>query len=148
MARLVACIRGELSDKILPALDDPTLKVNVQMMMAILNQLEQRVEHELAWMREEGAAVSAAAEAMVSALPGATVVAEALAAYQADLSDSLLVSRATEDYQRASALLGAMADAAYASGDAAQIDVVERLVDHRLATERAAIGEFIAVGRD
>jgi hypothetical protein len=51
--RLLESIRDELADKIKPALADPTLRVNVDMMMAVLNALVVRTEHEIDWMRAE-----------------------------------------------------------------------------------------------
>ena len=147
LARLVASIRTELTETIEPALD-PVLKVNVQMMAAVLSQIEERVEHELAWMRDECEAIEAVAAAAVDGGHGEGPVAEALDRYRATASHGLRLSEAAADYQRASELLSHLAEAAYESGDAERIGVVEGLFEQRLATEQAAIGEFIAVGRD
>ena len=60
MPQLLEAIRDELGDKVLPEVDDPTTKVSVEMMMAVLNQLVVRAENEIAWMLEEMAAIEAA----------------------------------------------------------------------------------------
>lgn len=147
MSRLLDAMKIELTDKIIPGLTDPTLVVNVQMMTALLGALSVRVEHELAWMRGECDRIEAAADALVTAQSGQGPVVTALAAYRDARTDSLLVSEAQADYERASELLSCLAEAAYASGDAAQVATVERLFAERLATEQTAIGTFVAVGR-
>lgn len=146
MARLLDSISAELTEKIIPGLTDPTLVVNVQMMTAVLGALSVRVEHELAWMREECDRIEAAADAM-AAHDRAPAVAGALAAYRAERSDSLLVSAAQADYERAGEVLSRLAEAAYGSRDPDRIAVVEGLFADRLAIEQQAIGTFVAVGR-
>jgi hypothetical protein len=147
MSRLLDAMKAELTDKIIPGLSDPTLVVNVQMMTALLGALSVRVEHELDWMRAECARIEAAADTVLAARPGATAVADALATYRAERTDSLLVSVAQADYERAGELLSRLAEEAYASSDAALVALVEQLFAERLATEQAAIGTFVAVGR-
>jgi hypothetical protein len=147
MARLLDSIKAELTDKIIPGLSDPTLVVNVQMMTAVLGALSVRVEHELAWMRDECDRIEAAAETALAAGASSPAVADALAAYRAGRTDSLLVSAAQADYERASEVLSRLAEAAYGSGDAARIAAVEDLFAARLAVEQEAIGTFVAVGR-
>lgn len=146
--RLLESIRDELGDKIKPALADPTLRVNVDMMMAVLNALVVRTEHEIDWMRAEADAIEVAAERLLPALGDSAPADAALAAYRARRGDSLVLSDVQADYDRAGEVLSCLAAAAYAAGDAAAIAEVEALFAHRLATENTAIGEFIAVGRD
>lgn len=140
-------MKAELTDKIIPGLSDPTLVVNVQMMTALLGALSVRVEHELDWMRSECARIDAAADTVLAARPGAAAVAEAQADYRAQRTDSLLLSAAQADYERAGELLSRITEEAYASGDASLVSLVEDLFADRLATEQAAIGTFVAVGR-
>ena len=147
MSRLLDAIKAELTDKIIPALSDPTLVVNVQMMTAVLGALSVRAEHELAWMRAECDRIEAAAETALASGPAAPAVTAALADYRANRTDSLLLSAAQGDYERASELLSRLAEAAYGSGDGARITAVEQLFAARLAVEQEAIGTFVAVGR-
>lgn len=146
--RLLESIRDELTSKIKPALEDPTLRVNVDMMCAVLNALVVRTEHEQAWMRAECEAIEAAAAEVLPTLGDSAAADAALEAYRSARTDSLQLSEAQADYDRASEVLSCLAEAAYASGDAAAIAKVEELFASRLGTENTAIGEFIAVGRD
>lgn len=147
MPQLLATIRDELGDKVLPQLDDAPTKVAVEMMQAVLNQLIERAEHEFAWMFGEMAAIEEAAGDLAPGLADADLDA-ALAAFRAERAGDMTLSAVTADYQRASEVLSRLAEAAYGANDAAAIETVQRLIDARLATENAAIGEFIAVGRD
>ena len=146
--QLLTTIRDELESAVLPHVDDAATRVNVQMMQAVLNQLIERSEHELAWMHAEMAAIEAAAERLTPQLDDTTALDEALGDFRSNRADSLLLSAVTADYQRACEVLSRLGEAAYASGDSGAIAEVQALLDARLATENAAIGEFIAVGRD
>ena len=75
-------------------------------------------------------------------------MAAALAAFRGGRAETMHLSVVAADYGRACEVLSCLAEAAYAAGDEAAIAEVQRLIDARLATEQAAIGEFIAVGRD
>ena len=145
---LLELIGKELSERILPQIDDPTSRVNVEMVTALLSALTVRTENEIAWMLEESAAVEAAADALLPALGDATAVSEALQAHRAAPPASMRMSDVAESYQRASELLSRLTEAAYASGDGQSIAAVQELMDSRLAIEQEAIGEFVAVGRD
>ena len=145
--RLLASIQAELTENIIPKIDDAPTKVNVEMMTALLSALTIRTENEIAWMLEESAAIEATADELLPKLDGAAAQA-ALDAHRAAPPESMRLSHVTESYQRASELLSLLTEAAYASGDEQAITKVQELVNARLATEQAAIGEFIAVGRD
>lgn len=146
--RLLESIRDELTDKILPALDDPVLKVNVEMMTAVLNALAVRTENEIQWMLDESAAIEAAASELSSALPDDEALAAALADMQGSRPETMRLSDVAASYGLASEVLSCLTKAAYGSGQEDAIARVETLFDSRLATENAAIGEFIAVGRE
>ncbi len=146
-AQLLATIRDELGDTVLPQLDDAPTKVAVEMIQALLNQLIERSEHEMAWMHQEMAAIEEAATDLAGGLADAALD-EALAAFTSSRADTLTTSAVAADYQRASEVLSRLGEAAYAANDANAIDKVQELIDARLATENAAIGEFISVGRD
>jgi hypothetical protein len=120
----------------------------VEMMTAVLGARAVRVEHELSWMREESENIDRAAGAMVAAGgPELDALRDALDDYRAQRTDSLLLSHAQGDYDRAGEVLSRLAEAAYSSGDAALISTVEELFEARLAVEQMAIGTFVAVGR-
>lgn len=146
--QLLETIRDELGSAVLSHIDDAPTRVNVQMMQAVLNQLIERSEHELEWMRTEMVAIEAAAERLTPQLGETAALDAALGDFRSNRSSSMLLSEVTADYQRACEVLSCLGEAAYASGDAAAIDAVQELLDARLATENAAVGEFIAVGRD
>jgi hypothetical protein len=146
--QLLATIKAELNDKIAPALSDPTHVVAIQMMSAMLDALSVRTEHELAWMRDECAAIEGAAADYVAAHPAATAVASALAAYRDNVTTSLRLSETQADYERASDLLSVLSEAAFAGGEPTSVRAVEGLIESRLATEMAIVGTFVAAGRE
>jgi hypothetical protein len=52
------CAR-ELRDDVIPAISDPTVIVNLQMMELVLQSCALRAGHEIAWMADEVAAIEA-----------------------------------------------------------------------------------------
>jgi hypothetical protein len=147
IAQLLTSMQAELTDKIRPGLSDPTLVVNVDMMTAVLGALAVRVEHELAWMREEADRIEAAADTVLAAQPESAALADALGEYRDRRTASLLLSEAQADYDRASEVLSRITEVGFASGDPALVQLVEQLFEQRLATEQTAIGTFVAAGR-
>lgn len=145
--QLLDTMRAEFTDGVLPLLDDPTTKVNVEMMNALLSALSVRTENEIAWMLEEAAAIEAAADEILPALSDGSAVSEALEVHRASPPVSMRLSHVAESYQRASEVLSRLAEAAYSSGVDHAVEAVQVLIDSRLAIEQEAIGEFIAVGR-
>ena len=108
----------------------------------------QTSENEIAWMLEECAAIEAAADRLLSSLPDTGALGEALTTFRANRAETMHLSAVAADYGRCSEVLSRLAEGAYAAGDDDAIATVQELIDGRLATEQAAIGEFIAVGRD
>jgi hypothetical protein len=147
-AQLLQTIKTELSEKIAPALTDPTHAVAIGMIGAILDQLSVRSESEIAFMVEEIATIETAAANYVKSNPRAVEVGDALKVLRQTKTTSLHLSHILPSYNAASEVLSAMGDAAYASGDKGDILKVEQLVDHRLRNEMTIVGSFIAVGRD
>ena len=150
--QLLQTIKAELTDKIAPALTDPTHSVTIDMITALLDALAVRTENEIEWMRAESAAIETASAAFVERLGDSDddtrAVAAALGELRTNAPTTLVLSDVRADYDRAGELLSRLADAAYARRDAAGIAVVERLVQQRLDTEMAIVGAFVAVGRD
>lgn len=59
--QLVRAVRAELTEQVKPKIDDPVVLESLGMMDALLSMVERRVDNEAAWMREEVAAIEAAA---------------------------------------------------------------------------------------
>ena len=74
---LLECCR-ELTEVVLPALDDETVKVSVLMLDLVLRNAALRAAHEIAWMHEEMADLETFAAAVLAARPDAFGVREAL----------------------------------------------------------------------
>jgi hypothetical protein len=150
--QLLQTIKSELTDKIAPALSDPTHLVTIDMITALLDALSVRTENEVEWMRNESTAIEDAAAAFVARLGSGDDrvdrVAEALDDLRANAPSTLTLGDVRADYDRAGEVLSRLADAAYAMSDAAGVADVERLVQQRLDTEMAIVGSFVAVGRE
>jgi len=80
-------------------------------------------------------------------MPEAQELQDALAAYDAAATDSLVATEAQADYARASEVLSCAIEAAYASGEAAHVADVSRLIDQRHEHQQEVTGQFMAVGR-
>ncbi len=146
--QLLETIRDELRDKVMPHVNDAPTKVSIEMMQAVLNQLIERSEHEIAWMTSEISAIADAAARLAPTLSDSAALDAAVADFTSNRAASMQLSAVTADYQRACEVLSCLGEAAYADGDEAAISDIQALLNARLATENAAIGEFIAVGRD
>lgn len=145
--QLISAICTELADKVAPAVSDPTIKVQLEMAITVLQTAARRSGRELAWMREERDAIIETATQLADALPDATPLRDALDAYGAGRSDSLVLTEAQADYALASEVLSCAAEAAYASGNDAHIASVMELMDQRHANQQEVTGQFQAAGR-
>jgi len=81
--RILDVVRQELAENVLPVTTDGQAQASLQMIDHILATVAVRVEHEIAWMVEEGDAIGALGDQIVTAEPQATGVATALAALRA-----------------------------------------------------------------
>jgi hypothetical protein len=145
--QLIDAMCVELADKVAPAVNDPTVRIQLDMAISVLQTTAMRCANELAWMQEERDAIEATASSLLKALPDADGLASALKTYIDGKSASLYLDDAQADYARASEVLSCAIEAAYASGDADHIAAVGRLVDQRHANQQAVTGQFMAVGR-
>jgi hypothetical protein len=145
--QLLDAICIELTNKVAPAINDPTVSVQLDMAISVLQTTAMRCANELAWMQEERDAIEATADQLLAALPDSDGLATALSAYVDGKTGSLYLDDAQADYARASEVLSCAIEAAYASGDAEHIAAVGRLVDQRHANQQAVTGQFMAVGR-
>ena len=94
--QLLDSMRAELSDNILPLIDDPATRVNVEMVTALLSALTVRTENEVAWMLEEAAAIETAATELLPTLQDAGAVTDALEAHRASPPASMRLSHVSE----------------------------------------------------
>ncbi len=145
--QLISAVCAELTNKVAPAVSDATAKVQLEMAISVLQTAAVRSGRELAWMQEERDAIEATARRLLEALPDAAALAAALTAYDEGRTNSLVLDAAQADYALASEALSCAVEAAYASGDAAHIADVMRLMDQRHANQQTVTGQFMAVGR-
>jgi len=138
---------AELTNKVAPAVSDATAKVQLEMAISVLQTAAVRSGRELAWMQEERDAIEQTARQLLEALPDATPLRDALQTYDDQLTNSPYLVDAQADYALASEALSCAVEAAYASGDAAHIADVMRLMDQRHANQQTVTGQFMAVGR-
>lgn len=146
-SQLIDAMCTALSNTVAPAITDPTVQVQLSMAISVLQTTAVRCGSELAWMQEERDAIEETAGQLLKALPDATALSEALTTYVDGKTGSLYLDEAQADYARASEVLSCAVEAAYASGDAAHIAAVGRLIDQRHANQQTVTGQFMALGR-
>jgi len=144
---LIDAACAELTKKVAPVITDPTVKIALEMAIAVLQGASRRSANELAWMREESDAIEVVALRLVTELPAATELVDALADYTGGRSDSLYLADAQASYERASQLLSAATEVVFTDGDPGRIAAVMALYDQRIANENAVTGVFVAAGR-
>jgi hypothetical protein len=142
---LLDCCRV-LVDDVLPALSDPVAQVRVVMLEKVLRNAAVRSGGEIAWMREETAAIEEYA-CGVAERTGAAPVRQALAALAASPRDSLLLDDVVEAYCCAGDALSAAIESALDVGGAADVRAGERLLHARLDREDAVVGGWQSAGR-
>lgn len=98
-------LANEVRDQLIPAADDPAVRVNLEMMEQLLNAAAVRAAHEIAWMDEEVRAMVSYAADVADQLDHQPTR-EALAAYEAQRSDSLHLDDQVANYSLAGEALG------------------------------------------
>ncbi|MGI9621604.1 MAG: hypothetical protein ACR2PK_02110 [Acidimicrobiales bacterium] len=106
----------EVREHILPLIDDPAVRVNLEMMEQLLTASAVRAAHEIAWMHDEVVQMIEYA-AQVRDHTGDSAVDDALAAYLAGRSDSLHLAAQVENYSLAGEAFGHALTAAVAHQD-------------------------------
>ncbi|MGH3149433.1 MAG: hypothetical protein ACRDOB_01705 [Streptosporangiaceae bacterium] len=139
------CCR-ELMEAILPALTDETLKLRLVMAETVLRNAAVRAAHEIAWMREETAALLAYASRVAAQHPSEPLRA-ALADAQADPDGSLHLADVTDVYERAGQAFAAALAAAQEAGAADLVAQARELLRDRIATEKQVMATYQVVGR-
>jgi hypothetical protein len=144
-ARLLEVVRKDLSENVLPAIADPQTTANLQMVLHVLETIEVRVQHEIAWMCEEVGAAEELAASIAAELPVAGSLTAALDRLNQAPLASLHLDDVTTRYALGSEVLSCLLEQVPA--DHPRRPEVERLLDDRLAHEVAVMGEFALVGR-
>ncbi len=139
------CCR-ELMEAILPALTDETLKLRLVMAETVLRNAAVRAAHEIAWMREETAALLAYAD-QVAARHDSEPLRAALAAAQPDQDSSLHLADVTGRYEQAGQAFAAALATAQEAGAAELVAQARELLRDRIATEKHVMATYEVVGR-
>lgn len=144
-ALIVDCCR-ELTQEILPALTDETLRLRLVMTETVLRNAAVRAAHEIAWMLRETSALMAYA-AEVAARHGGEPLRTAMAAVEASPPASLHLADVTDRYERAGQAFQAALAAAQEAGAADLIAQARELLRDRIATEKHVMASYAVVGR-
>jgi hypothetical protein len=143
---LLGCCR-ELTEEVLPHIDDDTVKVKVLMLDLVLRNAAIRAAHEVAWMEDETAGLRAYAGAVLASAPSTPGVQAALDAGAAIEDDSLHLDDVVERYRWASEAFSCAMEAAMASGDKELIRQAEDVLATRARTETEVMAGWSPVGR-
>jgi len=146
-AQLLKSVRSELAESIRPLISDAEAQARLAMIDSILASVAQRCEHEVAWIREEIAAIERSARAVIGA--GADLggrVASALDALTANRSPSDHLADLHAEYNLAGEVLSRSLEAAMPVGGVLR-ETVERTLAERLRREAEIRGEFSLAGR-
>ncbi len=143
---LLDCGR-ELLEVIGPEVTSDAGKVSVQMLENVLRNVAMRAAHEIAWMRDETAAMESFARDTASAHPSVSAVTVALAALDAGPRGSLHLDDVASVYSLAGEALSCSLEAVLAAGDSGLGARGAALLVARSATEVQIMGEWGFVGR-
>jgi hypothetical protein len=143
---LLDCCR-ELMNVVLPALTDETAQVSVIMVETVLRNTAARAAHEVAWMREETAAIESYAQAVAEQAPSADSVGAALQALAGAPRDSLHLDDVVETYCRAGDVLSAALETAVAGRLAGLVGHGEELLVARADHETEVMAGWTPTGR-
>jgi hypothetical protein len=139
------CCR-ELTEAILPALTDETLRLRLVMTETVLRNAAVRAAHEIAWMLQETSALLAYA-AEVAARHGSEVLRDAMAAVAGSPAEGLHLTEVVERYERASQAFATAMAAAQEAGDDDLVAKARELLRDRIATEKEVMASYAVVGR-
>jgi hypothetical protein len=145
--QLIEAARHDLQERVAPFVTDPVANVALQMSILVLGSAMVRAEHELPWMLEEADEIETVARRLVTRLPSAEALSEALWDYEQRRTAGRNIAEVTARYERASELLSRAAEAAYEAGDPAAIREVMALFEQRRDHQNAVTGGYGAVGR-
>lgn len=145
--QLVEAIQRELREVVQPTVSDPTAADSLEMVDALLSSLAIRCQHERTWMREEIAATTAAARAVLDAgLDTSGSVAAALAEFESASITSDRLDDAVQAYDLSGELLSRCIEVALSATGGIR-DTVLSVLETRLAHETEIRGDFSLSGR-
>lgn len=146
-SQLVEAIRRELNDVVAPTVSDPVAADSLAMVDSLLSSLAVRCNHELAWMREEIRASTAAARVVLDAgLDSAGSIALALNETERANTASDHLDDVVAAYDLAGELLSRCIEVALPTGGSVR-DTVLAALETRLAHEVDIRGDFSLAGR-
>jgi hypothetical protein len=148
---ILDCCR-ELTATVLPALTDETAQVSVIMIETVLRNTAVRAAHEIAWMREETAAIEDYARAVAAQSENAGQLSAdplraALKALDGAPRDSLHLDDVVETYCRAGNALSAALETAVAASLDGLVTRGEDLLDARTGHETEVMAGWSPTGR-
>jgi hypothetical protein len=139
------CCR-ELTEAILPALTDETLRLRLVMTETVLRNAAVRAAHEIAWMLAETSALMAYA-AEVAVRHASEPLRATMAATEASPRDSLHLADVADRYERAGQAFEKALAAAQEAGAADLVAQARELLRDRIATEKEVMATYAVVGR-
>jgi hypothetical protein len=139
------CCR-ELTDAILPGLTDETLRLRLVMTETVLRNAAVRAAHEIAWMREETAALVAYAAAVAARHPSEPLRA-AMTAVEASPAASLHLADVADRYEKAGQAFEKALTAAQEAGAVDLIAQARELLRGRVEIEKRVMATYTIVGR-
>jgi hypothetical protein len=144
-ALVLDCCR-ELTEEILPALSDDTVKLRLIMTVTVLENAAVRAANEIAWMRDETETLLGFARDVATARPDDDISA-ALAAVESAPRASLLLSDVVDVYEKAGRAFDAALQAAQRAEAHELIERAATLLRARVATEKKVMAGYAVVGR-
>lgn len=145
--QIILDCRRELLDVVLPDVSSDHVRVSIQMLESVLRNVATRAAHEIAWMREETAALEAYARAVAAELPPDAALAAALQDLDGAPRDSLHLEDVTDTYSRAGEAMSCALEAAMAAGHRQLSEQAATLLRERNNRELEIKGEWTMVGR-
>lgn len=145
--QIILDCRRELLEVIGVEVTSDAAKVSVQMVENVLRNVAMRAAHEIAWMREETAAMELYANDVLAAIPGAPGVAGALTALGDGPGESLFLNDVTKVYTLAGEAMSCAVEAALAAGHTELSSRAAALLTGRNVREQQIMGEWGFVGR-
>lgn len=139
------CCR-ELTEHVLPELTDETLQVRLVMTETVLRNAAVRAAHEIAWMREETAALRAFADDVAAVHPSDALAAARVALSEAPF-DSLHLDDVGTVYELAGQAFEAATSAARDAADEHLLERAARLLRQRVDAEKQIMANYSVAGR-
>ncbi len=144
--QLLADAARELREQVLPAVEDPSVRVAVEMLEQLVRSCGIRAAHEIAWMHEQMPELEAFCADVAAALDDADVAA-ALEAHRAAGETGLHLDDVVSAYNRISDVTSLAMETALAAGHVELGDRAGALMRSRQDTEAEIRGEFSMPGR-